>query len=370
MKIILFANTDWYLYNFRLPLALALKERGDTVLLLSPAGEYVEKLQALGFRWQGFEFERSGVNPIKEGLAVLRLWQLYRRERPDLVHHFTVKPVLYGSMAALLAGVSVIINSVTGMGYVFAGSNNGLRILVSQLYRLVLRRAWVIFQNPDDQAVFLSKRLVESNHIRLIRGSGVDTFRFRPSPEPQGVPVVILPARLLWEKGVGDFIEAVRILKKRQVNARFALVGDTDTGNPSAIPRKLLDEWQKQNLIEWWGWQENMAEAYERSNLVCLPTFYHEGLPKTLIEAAACGRAIVTTDVPGCREIVRQGENGLLVPARDCAGLADALQRLLENPALRQKMAENGRGIAVNEFDVRQVVQSTLEFYKHAQTSS
>ncbi len=368
MKIILFANTDWYLYNFRLPLAQALKERGDTVLLLSPPGGYVERLESLGFRWERIELDRSGANPVKEGLAILRLWQLYRRERPDLVHHFTVKPVLYGSMAALLAGGSTIVNSVTGLGYVFTGNQNGLRILVSQLYRLVLHRTWVIFQNPDDQAAFLSKGLVASDCMTLIRGSGVDTSRFLPMPEPQGIPVVILPARLLWDKGVGEFVEAARILKERGVRARFILAGDTDPGNPSAVPLGLLQEWQKQNLVEWLGWQEDMIEVYRQATLVSLPS-YREGLPKTLIEAAACGRAIVTTDVPGCREIVRQDENGLLVPAQDSIGLANALQRLIEDPLLRQKMAENGRRIAVNEFDVRQVVQSTLDFYRYAQTS-
>lgn len=368
MKIILFANTDWYLYNFRLPLAKALRERGNNVLLLSPPGDYVERLKMLGFRWEGFELDRSGVNPVKEGLALLRLWRLYRHEQPDLVHHFTVKPVLYGSMAALLAGVPTIINSVTGLGYVFTGRQNGLRILVNLFYRLVLRRTWVIFQNPDDQAAFLNTGLVLSDRIALIRSSGVDTEHFVPTPEPQGTPpVVILPARLLWDKGVGEFVEAARILKQRGLFVRFVLVGNTDPGNPSAVPPELLQEWQKQNLVEWLGWQDNMIEVYQQATLVALPS-YREGVPKTLIEAAACGRAIVTTDVPGCREIVRQNENGRLVPAQDAKALANAIQELLENPALRQKMAENGRRIAVNEFDVLKVIRSTLEFYQQAQT--
>jgi glycosyltransferase involved in cell wall biosynthesis len=368
MKIILLANTDWYLYNFRLPLALALKKRGDSVLLMSPAGDYAEKMVTLGFQWHEFKLDRSGINPFAEALSLLRLWKYYRQEQPDLVHHFTIKPVLYGSMAALLAGVPIIINSVTGLGYVFAGNVNGLRFIISQFYRLLLRHTWVIFQNPDDQSVFTSKRLVDAKRVKLIRSSGVDTILFQPAQEPESVPIVILPARLLWDKGVGEFVEAATILKKRGVSARFVLVGDTDPGNPSAVPLKSIQEWQKQNLVEWWGWQENIVEIYHQATLVCLPS-YREGLPKTLIEAAACGRAIVTTDVPGCREIVRQGENGLIVPAKDSVALADALQTLLENPVLRQTMAENGRRIAVNEFDVRQVVQSTIELYNHAQTS-
>jgi glycosyltransferase involved in cell wall biosynthesis len=369
MKIILLANTDWYLYNFRLPLAQALRGQGNSVLLVSPAGDYAEKLIALGFQWHEFKLDRSGINPFAEALSLLHLWKYYRREQPDLVHHFTIKPVLYGSLAALLADVPVIINSVTGLGYVFVGSANGLRFIISQLYRFLLCRTWVIFQNPDDQSAFISKRLVDPKRVELIRGSGVDTTLFQPAPEPgQGVPIVILPARLLWDKGVGEFVEAATILKKRRANARFVLVGDTDPGNPSAVPLKSIQEWQKQNLVEWWGWQENIVDIYRQATLVCLPS-YREGLPKTLIEAAACGRAIVTTDVPGCREIVRQDENGLLVPARNATALADALQSLLENRSLRQKMAENGRQIAVDEFDIRQVVQSTLEFYNRALAS-
>ena len=369
MKIILFANTDWYLYNFRLPLAQALRERGDDVLLLSPHGDYAEKLIAAGFRWQAFELERSGVNPLKEARTLLRLWQVYRRERPLLVHHFTVKPVLYGSVAALLAGRhTTVVNSVTGLGYVFTGGWSPLRALVELLYRLVLRRTWVIFQNPDDQAAFLNTGLVTPQRVALIRGSGVDTDRFVPAPEPPGTPLVILPARLLWDKGVGEFVEAARILLGRGLAARFALVGNTDPGNPSAVPLKTLQEWQNQNLVEWLGWQEDMRALYQQATLVVLPS-YREGVPKTLLEAAACGRAIVTTDVPGCREVVRQDENGRLVPARDPAALAGAIGELLEQPALRRKLAANGRRIAVDEFDVHKVIRSTLEFYQQAHTS-
>jgi glycosyltransferase involved in cell wall biosynthesis len=370
MKIILLANTDWYLYNFKMSLAQALRERGDSVLLISPAGKYTKKLVSQGFQWKELNFDRSGVNPFFETLTLFRLWKYYTAEQPDLVLHFTIKPVLYGSIIALLTSVPVIVNSITGRGYVFTGNANWLRILVSLLYRLVLRRTWTIFENPDDQSAFLNQKLIDDlKQTCLIRGAGVDTNRFQAVPEPTGVPMVILPARLLWDKGVGEFAEAASILKKRKVKARFILAGDTDPGNPSAVPLDCIYEWQKQNLLEWWGWQENMVETYHQSTLVCLPSFYPEGVPTCLIEAAACGRAIVTTNMPGCREIVRQDENGLLVPAQDATALANALQSLLENPSRRQKMAENGRRIAVNEFDTHYVIQSTLEFYERALTS-
>lgn len=368
MKIILIANTDWYLFNFRLPLARALRERGDSILLISPGGEYAEKLVAQGFPWQELKLDRSGVNPFAEVLSLYRLWRCYRRERPDLVHHFTIKPVLYGSIAALLAGVPAVVNSVTGLGYVFTRSSWPLRALVSFLYRIVLWRTWAIFENPDDRAIFLERKLADPQRATLIRGAGVDTNRFRPVAEPDGPAVVMLPARLLWDKGVGEFVDAARLLRERGLAARFVLAGSSDPGNPTAVPSQRLDEWQKQNLVEWWGWQDNMLAAYSRATLICLPS-YREGVPTALIEAAACGRAIVTTDVPGCREIVRHNENGLLVPVRDPVALANALQTLLENPALRRKFADAGRRIAVDEFDIQRVVRSTLAYYDQARNA-
>lgn len=369
MKVILFANTDWYLYNFRLPLAHAIRAQGNEVVLLSPPGNYVKRIEDAGFHWKEFSIERSSTNFIKEGLSLLRLRKLYMRERPDLVHHFTIKPVIYGSIAAGLAGIPVIVNSITGLGTVFAGRHKILKILISNLYRIVLRWTWVIFQNPDDQSVFLENKWVNAARVALIRSSGVDTKQFSPSPEPKGIPVVILPARLLWDKGVGEFVEAAQILKKRGVDARFVLVGSTDTGNPSTVPFETLKKWQEKNLIECWGWQENMVETYHQATLVCLPSYYKEGVPKTLVEAAACGCAIITTNTPGCREIVRHGENGLLVPARDPLALADALQSLIADPSMRRKMGKAGRKIAVQEFDVRNVVRATLEWYDCAFTS-
>lgn len=366
MKVILFANTDWYLYNFRLPLAQALQERGDEVLLLSPAGPYVERLRAAGFRWQEFSLDRKGTNPLVDGLALLKLWRLYRREKPDLVHHFTIKCVLYGSMAAWLAGVKITVNAITGLGYAFTGNRKWLRIMVSNLYRLLLRGTWVIFQNPDDQSAFVQKGLVDPARSVLIRGSGVDTIRFQPSPEPEGIPLVILPARMLWEKGIGEFVEAASILKECGVEARFALVGDTDTGNAFAVPTEKLQEWKEKKLVEWWGWQDDMTGIYAQAHIVCLPSYYGEGIPKTLIEAAACGRPLVAADMPGSREIVRNRENGLLVPPRSGQAVADALQVLIRDPELRKEMGQKGRQIAVGEFDLQHVLRNTLEFYTTA----
>jgi len=366
VKILLFANTDWYLYNFRLALAQALRARGDEVVLVSPEGAYAPRLQELGFRWICFPLRRGGLNPLVEISTIVGLFRLYLREKPDLVHQFTVKCVLYGSLACHKLGIRAVVNSVTGLGYVFMEGKEAhrwLRGIIILFYRLVLRRTWVIFQNPDDRAVFLENCLVDPERVALIRGSGVDTQRFVPEPEPDGIPVVILPARLLWDKGVGEFVEAARRLQADGLRARLVLVGDSDSENPAAVPVAQIQTWEKTGVIEWWGWQDDMNAVYAQAHIVCLPS-YREGVPKTLIEAAACGRPIVASDVPGCREIVRTGENGLLVPARDIAALAVALKQLIQDPGLCEAMGIRGRKIAEEEFSMDSVITQTLKVYQ------
>ena len=370
MKIILFANTDWYLYNFRLAQALALRQRGDEVVLVSPDGPYGPRMQELGFRWLSFPLARRSLNPLDGIQTIIRLLDLYSHEKPDLVHQFTVKCVLFGSVACHLLGIRTIVNSVTGLGYIFmegGATRRWLRGFIKLFYRLVLHNTWVIFQNPDDRSAFLESQLVDPKKVTLIRGSGVDTRRFFPQPEPSGLPLVVLPARMLWDKGVGEFVEAARALRAEGLQARFALVGDGDAENPASVHASQIRAWENEGVIEWWGWQADMQAVYAQAAIVCLPS-YREGLPKTLIEAAACGRPIITSDVPGCREVVRQGENGLLVPARDAAALAKALTDLLQSPAARSQMGSCGRIIAEKEFSMDLVISQTLAFYQSSKT--
>ncbi|MDX9991697.1 MAG: glycosyltransferase family 4 protein [Anaerolineales bacterium] len=364
MKIILFANTDWYLYNFRLPLAEALRARGDEVIFLSPPGQYAPKLTKLGFRWLEFPFSRRGMNPLAELATVLRLWRLYWREQPDLVHHFTIKCVLYGSLAAHLSGIPRIINAITGLGYAFNKENHILGAIARFFYRFVLKNTKVIFQNPDDLDTFTNAKLLQPAQAHLIRSSGVDLARFPPRPETNNQPaLVILPARLLKDKGVLEFVEAARLLKQRGIPTRMALIGDPDPYNPTSASPQEIHEWVAETIVEAWGWQEQMAEVYAASQIVCLPS-YREGVPRTLLEAAASGRAIVATDAPGCREVVRHGVNGLLVPIRDPRALADAIQTLLENPGLRQQMGQRGREIVEQEFSSEIVIEKTIKVYE------
>jgi glycosyltransferase involved in cell wall biosynthesis len=367
VKVLLFANTDWYLYNFRLAQVQALRERGDEVVLVSPDGPYGPRMQGMGIRWLRFPLAQRGLNPVAEIQTVLRLLRLYRREKPDLVHQFTVKCVLYGSLVCHILGIRSIVNSVTGLGYVFMEGGDAprwLRGFIKLAYRLVLQRTWVIFQNPDDRSVFLESRLVDPKRVTLIRGSGVDIQRFSPRPEPPGIPLVVLPARILWDKGVGEFVAAARTLQAKGLRARFALVGESDDENPASVHASQLHAWENEGVIEWWGWKENMDEVYAQAAIICLPSYYREGVPKALIEAAACGRPIVTCDMPGCREIVRHKENGLLVPARDAAALAAALADLLQSPSMRSEMGICGRTIAEKEFSMELVISQTFAFYQ------
>jgi glycosyltransferase involved in cell wall biosynthesis len=326
-------------------------------------------MEADGFRWAGIALSRRGMNPVAELQTVLRLRRLYQAEKPDIVHHFTPKCILYGSLAARWSGVGAVVNSITGLGYLFAidgWRGRLIRNLVSSFYRFALRGTQVVFQNPEDMQMFADKGIVSPQTAGLIPSSGVDLDRLTPSPEPEGVPVVLLAARLLWDKGVGEFVEAARLLAGRGIQVRFALAGRTDPGNPSSIPAARIASWRDERAIEWWGWQEDMPSALARSNIVCLPSYYREGVPRILVEAAACGRALIASDIAGCREIVRAGYNGLLVPTRDPQALADAICVLARDVALRGKMGANGHRLVQEHFSAEQVNRATLEVYARA----
>ena len=366
-RIVLFANTTWYLYNFRSALARAIREAGHEVVFVSPYDEYAKRLQERGERWVPFELSRRGLNPIVESATILRCAGLYRALRPDLVHHFTIKPVLYGSFAARLARVPFVVNSVTGLGYAFVAPGwrgRTLRALARTLYRLALggRRTRVIFENQTDLDAFVRLGLVSSDRAVVVPGTGVDLDEFQPTEEPKGEPVVLMASRMLWDKGVGDLVEAARILKGREVRARVVLVGAPDPGNPSSIPEGQLREWTASGMVDWRGRMEGMPQVYSGCQVAVLPS-YREGLPRNLVEAAASGRPIVATDVPGCRDVVQHGVNGLLVPPHDPGALAEALERLLLDPEARRRMGTQGREMAEKVFSDEVVIRGTLAVY-------
>ena len=373
MKIILFANTEWYLFNFRLSLAKALQAQGHEVLLISPPGEYGARLQALGFRWEALPMDRKSLNPLQELRLLAYLCQLYRREQPALAHHFTIKCVVYGSIAALVARVPARVNAVAGMGYVFTNQALKARLLrpvVRGLMRVVLngRGARLILQNNDDMAAFAKAGLARPELTRLVMGSGVDLERFMPrAPSAQkshhAQPTrVVLAARLLWDKGIAEYVEAARQLKAKGLPIRFLLAGAPDPGNPAAIPQATLDGWQAEGLIELLGQVSDMAALFATADMVVLPS-YREGLPKSLIEAAACALPLVTTDVPGCREVVTHEVDGLLVPVKDARALANAMERLHHDPAWARQLGLAARARALREFDENIVISKTLAVY-------
>lgn len=369
LKVVLFANTEWYLYNFRRSLASALRDAGHEVLLLSPPGPYGEKLRGLGFRWLPAPMERLSLNPLRELALVNWLRGLIREEEVDLVHGFTIKCAVYGSLAAHLAGVPARVNAVAGMGYVFSSNDlkaKALRPVVRAMMHVALggRSARLVLQNPDDVAFFQRARVVDPATIRLIPGSGVDCRRFAPDGARQrGARFrVLLPARLLWDKGVAEYVEAARRLHAEQRAIDFLLAGDPDPGNPAAVPEAQIRGWVEEGLLQWLGHVDDMPALFASVDAVVLPS-YREGLPKGLIEAGASGLPLVTTDVPGCREVVTDGVDGLLVQVRDAATLTAAIARLHDDPALCERLGRAAREKALAEFDERIVLGKTLAVY-------
>jgi glycosyltransferase involved in cell wall biosynthesis len=367
-RLLFLVTEDWYFCSHRLPLGIAARTRGYDVTVATRVQRHAETIRAAGLKLVPLQWSRHGHNPFKELGALREIVSVYRRERPDIVHHIAVKPVLYGSIAARLTGTPAVVNAIAGLGYLESSNDLRARVLgrIVQIgYHLLLDRpnSRLIVQNRDDVSTLVDRRIIDPGRVALIRGSGVDISRFTPFPEPDGTPLVILPARLLRDKGVVEFVEAARKLRAEGLTARFALVGEPDPPHPAAISPAHLERWQKQGAVECWGWREDMVAVFQRCHLVCLPS-YREGLPKALLEAAACGRAIVTCDVPGCREVVRDEDNGLLVPPRDSASLAIALKRLLQDNALRLRMGQRGRERAVEEFSIERVVADTLGVYQ------
>lgn len=358
-------NVPWYFVAQWLPLARSAREAGYEVHVATANARGADELRSEGFPLHFLPMTRSGLALIKENSAICRL---YRRLRPDIAHHLTVKPVILGGVCARLTLVPAVVNTFTGLGFVFTAEGMAARVrrsLVLGAYRIALKHpcAKAVFQNQADLDYFRNLGLVAESEAILIPGVGVDLNRFAPSPEPADEPLVMLVARMLRDKGVEEFVQAARSLRAAGITARFALVGASDPGNPTAIPEERLQGWHREGIVECWGHRQDIDAVLRQAHIICLPS-YREGLPTVLIEAAASARAIVATDVPGCRDVVRCEDNGLLVPARDAGALTNALKRLIEHPETRRRMAERSREIAVAEYGIERIAALTLEVYR------
>jgi glycosyltransferase involved in cell wall biosynthesis len=370
MRIVFFANTDWYLYNFRLSTATHLQANGAEVVMVSPPGDFGARFAEHGIRWEVLQMDRASLNPLREAVTVHHLTRLLRRERPQLIHNFTVKCAVYGALAARLAGVPAVVNAVAGMGYVYASNGLKARVLrpvVNALMRSTLGHgdSRLILQNPDDAAALTESGLVPPDRIRIIRSSGVNVDRFRPVAHDDTAPLrVLLAARLLREKGVGEFVEAARMLRQRGRNVQFLLAGTPDSGNPSSFAHHEVDRWHREGLIDWLGHVDDMPALMRTVHVMALPSYYREGVPRSLIEGAASGLCLVTTDLPGCREVVTgHGVDGLQVPPRDAPSLAALLMQLDDDRPLVKRLGAKARERAERHFDERLVIDRTLEVY-------
>jgi glycosyltransferase involved in cell wall biosynthesis len=367
-RLLLLITEDWYFWSHRLDVARAARNAGFDVMIATRVTEHGERIEREGFRLFPISLVRQSRNPFVELAAVLELVRLYRRERPAIVHHVALKPILYGSLAAWISGVPVVVNAFAGLGYAFTDETRRQSMAHMFLCRalstlLRLSKSVVIFQNKDDRELLLEEGVVEIQQTRIIPGSGVDTKRFDVRPSAEERPIVMLASRMLWDKGIGEFVEASRRLKQNGLAARYVLVGRCDEHNPAAIEPTQLRQWVEEGLVEWWEHRDDMSSTLTSATIVVLPS-YREGLPKVLLEAAACGKPLIATDVPGCRDIVTHGVNGLLVPARDTAALAAAIDSLLRDSSRRAVMGVAGREAVTRMFSVEKVAGQVVALYR------
>lgn len=366
-KIIYLVSEDWYFCSHRLPLGIAAREAGAEVIVATRVNDHRAQIEAAGLRIAPIEMRRSGTNPFTDLTTIQQITKLYHQEKPDLVHHVALKPILYGGYAAKRAGVPAIVNAVAGMGFMFISNSlfaRTARPLITRAQRILMNgtHTRTILQNPDDVEMYTDQIGVSPDRLIIIPGAGVDIDKFTVVPEPFAVPTAVCVSRMLRDKGIHELVAATRLLHAKGVELRVRLVGPTDD-NPASIPRATLAEWNREGVVEIVGPSDDIPGEYARAHIAVLPS-YREGLPKSLLEAAACGRPMVATDVPGCREVCVDGETGFLVPARNVELLAETLERLALDPGLRQRLGDNARLRAETVFAEQIINAQTLALYE------
>lgn len=375
IKVIFVVTEDWYFVSHRLDLAVGLEEAGYDVGVATRIGRHGDAIRKRGIKVFDIAFNRSGVNPLMELRTVWSLYKLFRLEKPDIVHQVAIKPVVYGSLIARLLGVPGTVNALGGLGYVFSSTD-----LKARLIRLLVRptlkfahgkkKARLILQNTQDVEIMTKSGIVKSEKIRLIRGAGVDPDDYQLTTVDVKLPLIVLTARLLRQKGVGEFVAAARILHQRGVPARFALVGSVDAANPASFTNEDVAQWVNEGVVEAWGWRDDMPSIFAQAQIACLPTFYGEGLPKALLEAAASGCAIVASNIPACTELVKDEVTGLVVPPQNAEALADTLERLIKDIDLRKRLGEAARRSIAADFSSSKILSEILDVYEELMPAS
>ncbi|MEP0944411.1 MAG: glycosyltransferase family 4 protein [Rhizobiaceae bacterium] len=364
-KVIFLVSEDYYFWSHRKSLAQACLREGAEVVVACRCSEHRQAIEELGIRVREIPFDRSGLNPWNDAKTLIQIAKILFTEKPDLLHNVAVKPVLYGSVAGFVFRIPKVINTLAGLGFLYISKKSAVKLIrgVFQFFLVKLsnrRNFRLVVQNRDDERYFLDAGVQQSN-ISTILGSGVDVTRFYPSDEPRSKPVAVCVARMLVDKGILELVEAARRLSKRGGNLSVRLVGGLDE-NPTSIRQSDIDSWLSEGIIEYAGHSNDIAGEYARSHIAVLPS-YREGLPKSLLEAAASGKPMIATDVPGCREICINGETGLLVPARDSEALEEALEKLAKEPALRRKFGSAARILVESKLSSEKIDEEYLDLY-------
>ncbi|TAN12532.1 MAG: glycosyltransferase family 1 protein [Chitinophagaceae bacterium] len=368
-KLFIIVNVDWFFLSHRLPLARVLKEKGYDVFILTKNTGYKTEIESYGLHFININFERSGKNIFKELAIIKNLVFLFRKYQPDITHNVTIKPAIYASIALKFYKRKSMkcINAISGLGYNFTSERSGIlqKLLKKMMVFAYKGPIYFIFQNPDDETLYKKLGVLNNHNYRIIKGSGVDSEDFLYiEPQKKERVIIVFLARMLVDKGVYEYIGAANLLlSKMRDKAKFLLIGDIDEENLASLSKKELESTEVPGYIEWKGFTKNVKGVYEEADIVCLPS-YREGLPKSLVEAMAIGRPIVTTDVPGCRECVQNGVNGFLVPVKSAASLAEALEKLIIDPELRLKMGKASREKMLTELSLKQVLTETLAYYE------
>jgi glycosyltransferase involved in cell wall biosynthesis len=374
MRIAFVVNRDRFFLSHFVERALSARAAGHEVVVLAPDTGAGKAIEATGLRYVPMAMNRHGTSLWHLWAEVRTMRALYRQIGPDIVHHFGLRPIIVGTLAARFDGGPRIVNAPVGMGFAFASSSWKARLIrypLLALLRVALNPhgSRVVFENVEDRDEMIRLGAVRAADAVVIRGAGVDVDRFAPTPAPQGRATVLFAARLIREKGVGVFVDAARLARAKGCDARFVIVGEVDRSSSTAVPESELRAWVDDGVVEWWGYRDDMPAVLAAASIFCLPTWYREGMPKVVLEAMACARAVVVTDTVGCREAVEHGISGLLVPPKDAVALANAIGSLLDDPLLRRRLADCGRRRAVAEFSSERVIRETLALYHGAERS-